>query len=241
MRPALRKGVSFPLWPQSCQYPHGIGRFAQYTITKGEAVNDGRCLEDSYLTLFRPRGPRSSHRKQRCRLAELSVEAYRSRIVEFRTAMKEFRSACSRLCRVLLVSALATSTIAASTAGEALVVHRHGHQRVHWHVLASAEVRSNAAWSSRLGHIPNSDPIVQLTSEQVRIIAFVATGSVFVSKRQGAAVAEEGRLAPLDFTPFLVSELQKLTAIINWLFTFPMRIGRTTTATILLRNHAILI
>lgn len=141
----------------------------------------------------------------------------------------------------MLVSILATSTIVSSTAGEALVLHQHGAHRAHLHVLGLNEILSNAAWSPGFGHTRNSNRTTQLTSEQVRIIAFVTIGSVFVSKRTGTSAADARRLTPLDFTLFLVFETQEPTVSSTGRFSFPIRIAPTATATLLLRNHSILI
>ncbi len=155
--------------------------------------------------------------------------------------MKSFRFTCFKLGRVLLISALMSSSLVTSAVGEALVLHRHGVGRAHLHVLGSGDLLSEAAVSSKFGHCLRSVSALRSASQRVRTLAIVATGSVFVSTPRDAGVDEAGQPSHRNLPPFSVAEPQHAATVDLSTFRFPVRMGRTASAIILLRNHTLLL
>jgi len=154
--------------------------------------------------------------------------------------MKVFRLACCRLGRILLVSALMLSVLVSSAVGETVVLHQHGARRAHLHVLGSGDLLSAAAWSSRFGHIPNPRFALQSAPQRVRILAIVKIGSVFLSTPPGAGMDETGLISSQNCPPFSIAGLQDLPAVDTSTYLCPA-VGRTASAVLLQRNHALLI
>jgi hypothetical protein len=155
--------------------------------------------------------------------------------------MKMFRLVCCRLGRVLLVSALMSSTLVKSAVGEALVLHQHGVRRAHLHVLGYGDLLSTAAWSSRFGHSPCPKLALQTASQRVRILAIVTTGSIFLSAPRGAGIDETGVVSFQNCPPFSIAGPQEPPGVDSSAFLCSACSGRTASAVILLRNHTLLI
>ena len=173
--------------------------------------------------------------------AKLAAEVAKTIGMKLRSAMKVFRSTCCRLGNVLLVSALMSSLLVKSTAGEALVLHQHSVRRAHLHILGSGDLLSSAAWSSRFGHTSYLKPVSQLASQPVQVLAIVAIGSIFVSTA-GTSSDDEARLGHLHgCQTVFVASLQETPVIDSPTVLSTAWVGRTTSAVILLRNHAILL
>ncbi len=171
----------------------------------------------------------------RCR-----IKAHSANGIERQSAMKVFRSPCSRLGRVLLVSALMPSVLVKSAVGDVLVLHQHGLRRAHLHVLGSGDFLSAAA-SSRFGHSPLTQPLLQSASQNVRVLAVVAIGSVFVFGPHGSGIAEVGLLSLQNGPLVLSTGLQEAPIINSPQFSLPAQFGRTASAVLLLRNHTLLL
>jgi len=158
-----------------------------------------------------------------------------------RSVMKMYRIASCRLGRVLLVSALMSSTLVTSAVGEALVLHQHGDRHAHLHVLGCGDFLSTAASSSRFGHSPCPKLALQSAFQAVRILAIVKTGSVFVSMPRTTGIDEAGIVSPQNCPLVSIAEPQVPPAVDPPAFLCLTRVDRTATAVILLLNHALLL
>ena len=159
--------------------------------------------------------------------------------------MKMYRIASCRLGRVLLVSALMSSTLVKSAVGEALVLHQHGCRDAHLHVLGDGELSSGAAGSSQYGHCKRPKLPSLTAPEDVRILLVVTTGSKFVLTPRSASGDPERPFSPihgglLPSTATIV-ELQEPPTALCLAFRPPAEVGHTSIPGILLRNHALLV
>lgn len=155
--------------------------------------------------------------------------------------MNILRSICCRSSRVLLISALMSTTLVKSTVGEALVLHQHGASRAHLHVLGYGDVLSNAACSSKFGHSSRPDPAFQSVSKRVRIYTIVTTGSVFVSMSRSTSKDAAGLNSIHNFPPVSIAQVQETTTVNVPSYICSIQVGRSTAADVLLLNHALLI
>ena len=155
--------------------------------------------------------------------------------------MKVFRLTCCRLGRLLLVLALFSTALVRNAVGDALILHQHGLRRAHLHILGYGDLRSNAAWSSQFGHRSRSEPALPSASQGVRILAIIATGSVFISSARGAG--SEGIALVPSQNPLVLSiaEPQRLPGVDSLSIFCTACFGRTASAVILRRNHTLLI
>jgi len=168
-------------------------------------------------------------------------EAAQRKGTEQRSSMKVVRHACHRLGRILLVSAMMSSTLAKSAVGEALVLHEHGVLRAHLHVLGFGDLFSNVAKSSWFGHCPSPKPALQSASPRVRILAIVTTGSVFVSTPRSAGNDAAGADSLSSCPLVSIAGSQGAPTLDSPAFLCPARLGRTACTVILLRNHTLLL
>lgn len=158
-----------------------------------------------------------------------------------RSLMKMFRLACCRPGRVLLVSALMSSTLITSAVGEAFVLHRHGVRRAHLHMLGYGDLLTTAASSSRFGHSQCPKLALQSASQGVQTLAIVTTGSVFVSTPSSTGIDETGLVSPQNCPLFAIAGPQDPPAVNSPASLCPAQFRRTSTAVILLRNHTLLL
>jgi hypothetical protein len=154
---------------------------------------------------------------------------------------KGIRFRLRRLGRALLVLAMTSSSMVASFVGEALVLHQHGGRSVHLHALGFGELRSDAAWSPWFGHRSDPASLLRSGSQSVRILAIIATGSVFVSSssktgddatgldssHHGVSICDSERQPPTG--PDFASNLSSAG------------VTRSASAVLLLRNHTLVI
>lgn len=139
------------------------------------------------------------------------------------------------LGRAFLAGTLACSVF--TTVSGALVLHEHG-GRAHLHVLVDSSLPSNTPWSWQYGHTP----IGALDSgiHGVRVLVVVAAGSVFLPMLVDAdlGVIKHVRSSPCT----LSSSIDPQAALIPPFATdLPIRVLRRSTATVLVRNHTLLI
>jgi hypothetical protein len=155
--------------------------------------------------------------------------------------MKMFRLASCRLGRVLLVSALMSSTLVTSAVGEAMVLHQHGARRAHLHVLGRGDLLSTAASSSRFGHSPCSKLALQSASQGVRIFAIVRTGSVFVLTPRSTSIDAASLFSPHNCPPVSIAGPQEAPTIDSPVLLCCASSGRIPFVVILLQSHNLLI
>lgn len=146
----------------------------------------------------------------------------------------------SHLCRIvgraLLAGTLGCSVLTSASA--ALVLHEHG-GRAHLHVLVDSDLPSSTAWSWQYGHSPGSSPASGM--QGVRVLIVVVAGSVFLPLPDDAGVDE---VQPAPSYPSTLANIDEPRgAIMPRPLTFdsPIRFRRSSTATVLTRNHTLLI
>lgn len=143
--------------------------------------------------------------------------------------------------RVWLVSALICMTLLQNLMGAGLVLHQHGTEPAHLHVLGYSDNLEYAAFSPRFGHLGGTDSAIPAISSSVRVIAKISTGSV-VAPPQRVGDGEESTLSELfkspapDSTQSLETQTANLSAIC-----IPFLQARSTAANLILRNHTLLI
>lgn len=152
--------------------------------------------------------------------------------------MKVTRSSSRR--RTILVPALISAVFISSTVAEGFVLHQHGVRRAHLHALGRGDLLSNAPSSPKFGHSRSPTRAIRSTSEQVRILAVIRTGSVFVSTSSDSGADADlfglqnspnyetvsGHESLVDFTPLVPC---------------PISDRRSTSANILLQTHTLVI
>jgi len=149
--------------------------------------------------------------------------------------MRLFHAASRIAGRAFLAGTLACSVL--STAGGAIVLHEHGALRAHLHLLAESDLRTNNAWSSQFGHSPIGASYVG--SQRVRLLALVATGSVFVVPRSDGGIDPAGLVSSRCATASTEPQVRPIPTFAAAVCP-PWR-GRSACATVLLRNHTLLI
>jgi len=156
--------------------------------------------------------------------------------------MKVFRLSCCRLGRLLLVSALMSSTLVKSAVGEALVLHQHGDHYAHLHVVGYGDLLANAASSSKFGHCSCHGSSLRSASQRVRILAIVATGSVFVLTPRGTGIVAAALVSSENCPLVAIALPQEVPALDIPTLLGPVTLGRTaSTNFILLRKHTLLL
>lgn len=140
-----------------------------------------------------------------------------------------------------MVSALLLTVLARSTVGEALVLHQHGRIRAHLHLLGHGDLLSNAAESSSYGHRSRPDAAIQSTFQRVRVIAVITTGAIFVSTARDTGADEAGIRSPHNSAPVSIAESHAWPPYCFPTQLCPVRLGRSASAVLLLRNHTLLL
>lgn len=113
--------------------------------------------------------------------------------------------------------------------------------RAHLHVLGYGDLLSNAAESSSYGHGSRPEPAFQSTFQRVRVIAVITTGAVFVSTVRDTGVDETDTRSPHNNAPVSIAEPQAWPPCCFPALLCPVRLGRTASAVLLLRNHTLLL
>lgn len=150
--------------------------------------------------------------------------------------MRGLRKTGSHFARLALFGALICTTAIRSVAGDAIVLHEHGLQRAHLHVMSYTELLHNAAWSHRFGHLPTLPLAAPCATSGIHILAVVITGPTLAPESngpeddllsQGSAISIDGAFDMPRTTSFGRADLNPQ--------------ARTASTAILLRNHSLLL
>ena len=139
-----------------------------------------------------------------------------------------------RARQILLVGGLLPALLVKSTVGTALVLHQHGVRPTHLHVLGYNNRIADAS-SSGFGHVSPSVLASRSDTRAPRVVAIIATGVVFLPESR-LEHAKPDQHADSHVLP-IATELAP-SAIATDL---RVPTGNTASASILLRNHTLLI
>lgn len=151
--------------------------------------------------------------------------------------MVALRIDSSRLARLVLTTALVLTTVARGSTGEALVLHRHGVRRAHLHVLSYLDLSQNVGFL-RLPRGAQEPGEASPAVSGIEVLAVIMTGGAALAVDQCGG---ETAVFPYDPACLDVADSGCIATGLGLLSFERFPTVHTASASILLRNHSLLL